>query len=156
MDKFSSYIRCSPQARAQIKGNEKHYEINGEVLFRTTHRGVLVTAQIEGLPRGGGCENPIFGFHIHEGDMCSGNSEDPFKNVGGHYNPLNCPHPYHAGDMPPLFTAGGFAYLSFLTSRFTVDEIIGRTVIIHGSPDDFTTQPSGNAGMKIACGKIKR
>jgi Cu-Zn family superoxide dismutase len=44
--------------------------------------------------------------------------------------------------------------LSFLTNRFTLDEIIGRVIIIHDKPDDFTSQPSGNSGNKIACGKI--
>ncbi len=156
MDKFSTYTGCCPQARAQIKGGERYPEIKGEVFFRSTPRGVLVTAQVEGLPSGRGCKNPIFGFHIHEGGQCRGNAQDQFADVLTHYNPLDCHHPYHAGDMPPLFTADGFAYLSFLTSRFTVEEIIGKTVIIHGSPDDFTTQPSGNAGMKIACGKIIR
>ena len=43
-----------------------------------------------------------------------------------------------------------------VTDRFTISDIIGRTVVIHKSPDDFTTQPSGNAGAKIACGEIKR
>ena len=83
----------------------------------------------------------------------NGNGE-PFPMSGTHYNPHNCPHPYHAGDMPPLFGTNGYAFLSFITSRFKVNEIIGKTVIIHSSPDDFTTQPSGNSGTKIACGVI--
>ena len=65
-------------------------------------------------------------------------------------------HPYHAGDLPPLFGSGGVAVSVFLTDRFHLEDIIGKTVIIHSSPDDFTTQPSGNAGAKIACGEIKR
>jgi Cu-Zn family superoxide dismutase len=79
---------------------------------------------------------------------------DPFPSSGTHYNPNNCPHPYHAGDMPPLFGANGYAFLTFVTSRFTVNEIIGKTIIIHSMPDDFTTNPSGNSGEKIACGVI--
>ena len=46
-------------------------------------------------------------------------------------------------------------FSAFLSGRFTIDEIIGKAVIVHSSPDDFTTQPSGNAGEKIACGIIK-
>lgn len=57
--------------------------------------------------------------------------------------------------MPPLFGSSGYAYLAFFTNRFTVPEILGRTVVIHDIPDDFTTQPAGNAGMKIACGVIQ-
>ena len=84
----------------------------------------------------------------------TGNEDDPFADAKTHYNPKSCPHPYHAGDLPPLFSANGYAYSAVLTDRFTVDEIIGKTVVIHSSPDDFTTQPSGNAGRKIACGVI--
>ena len=45
--------------------------------------------------------------------------------------------------------------MTFLTNRFRVEEILGKTVIIHDSPDDFTSQPAGNAGKKIACGMIR-
>jgi Cu-Zn family superoxide dismutase len=58
--------------------------------------------------------------------------------------------------MPPLFGNQGYAFLMFLTDRFTAREIIGKTVIIHDKPDDFTTQPAGNSGNKIACGVIQR
>jgi len=60
----------------------------------------------------------------------------------------------NAGDLPPLFSANGYAFSAVLTNRFTIDEIIGRTIIIHSSVDDFITQPAGNAGTKNACGKI--
>ncbi|MCX7614928.1 MAG: superoxide dismutase family protein, partial [Clostridiales bacterium] len=67
-----------------------------------------------------------------------------------------CNHPGHAGDLPPLFGNYGHAFMAVFTGRVSVSEIIGRTVIIHASPDDFTTQPSGNSGKKIACGQIYR
>lgn len=57
--------------------------------------------------------------------------------------------------MPPLFENNGYAYLSFLTNRFQIKDIVGKTVIIHDMPDDFKTDPSGNSGTKIACGIIK-
>lgn len=82
------------------------------------------------------------------------NTPNTFPNAGTHYNPFECPHPYHAGDMPPLFGANGYAFLTFVTSRFTVNDIVGKTIIVHSEPDDFSTQPSGNAGEKIACGVI--
>ena len=72
-----------------------------------------------------------------------------------HYNPDNCEHPYHAGDMPPIFGNNGYAFSIFLTNRFWTDEIIGKTVIIHLQPDDFHSQPSGDSGAKIACGEIR-
>lgn len=154
---YTSLLRQRPQAWARVRGSDQYPEIQGNVRFHQTAHGVLVSAEIAGLPKPGGtCDRPIFAFHIHEGDSCTGNREDPFANVRMHYNPYNCPHPYHAGDMPPLFGVNGYAFSAFLTDRFTVREIIGRTVIIHSKPDDFTTQPSGNSGVKIACGVIQR
>ena len=116
---------------------------------------MLVLIQINGLPVSDEvCIKPIFAVHIHSGSSCTGNSTDPFADAMTHYNPDNCPHPYHAGDLPPIFGANGFGFSAFLTNRFSAEEIIGKTVIIHSAPDDFTTQPSGNSGIKIACGVI--
>lgn len=143
-------------ACAVVYGNAEYPLIIGKVSFKQTSAGVLVTANIRGLPAKNQNENPFFAFHIHEGAECSGNEKDPFANAGTHYNPYSVEHPCHAGDMPPLVSAGGKAYLSFITNRFCVGEIIGKTVIIHDMSDDFTSQPSGNAGKKIACGVIGR
>lgn len=145
----------SPDARAIVKGSTDYPGTNGKVNFYQTKIGVLLTVEVEGLPQGcGTCDSNIFGFHIHEGISCTGNPEDPFADSMKHYNPNNCPHPAHAGDLPPLFGNNGCAFMSVLTNRFSVSEIIGRTVIIHSAPDDFTSQPSGNSGTKIACGLI--
>lgn len=142
-------------AIANIKGSNVYPNLHGRVIFKQEDYGVMVTAEIYGLPISTQkCATNIFGFHIHEGGSCTGNQTDPFLNVGGHYNPNNCNHPAHAGDLPPLFGNDGYAYLSVLTNRFTLNEIIGKTIIIHDKPDDFTTQPAGNAGNKIACGEI--
>lgn len=152
---LESLLKMPPNAHATIKGSPSYPNINGMVFFYQAADGVLLLAQVRGLPQGTEpCSSNVFGFHIHEGSSCTGNSEDPFANVGSHYNPHNCPHPAHAGDLPPLFGNHGFAFMAFVTDRFSVNEVIGRTVIIHSSPDDFTTQPSGNSGKKIACGQI--
>ena len=144
-----------PDAVAVMAGSQANGKIHGTVKFYQAARGVLIVADIFGLPTSNEpCDKRIFAFHIHSGSSCSGNEQDPFADAGTHYNPDDCPHPHHAGDIPPLFDAGGRAFLAFLTDRFTVDEVIGKTVIIHDRPDDFTTQPSGNAGNKIACGVI--
>lgn len=141
-------------ATAKIYGSEKYPNIRGHASFKQKLMGVLVTVEVYGLPRREGDNMGIFALHIHNGSDCSGNETDPFANAGTHYNPGEYPHPYHAGDLPPLFGNDGYAYMSMITNRFTVREIVGRVIIIHGGTDDFTTQPSGNAGEKIACGKI--
>lgn len=152
---FRNLLRKRPDAWAVLHGNELYPDIIGAVSFYDTYYGVLIVAELNGLPKGDNyCQSPIFAFHIHEGNSCSGNATDRFANVRSHYDPHNCPHPYHAGDMPPLFGASGKAFSAFLTDRFKVNEIIGKTIVIHASADDFTTQPAGNAGSKIACGEI--
>lgn len=150
-------LKKLPDAVAVISGSPDNSQVSGTVKFYQGRGSVLVVADIFNLQaEEEPCNRGIFAFHIHSGGSCSGNENDAFSDAGTHYNPDNCPHPYHRGDMPPLFTANGNAFLAFLTDRFTAEEIIGKTVIIHSSPDDFSTQPSGNAGKKIACGVISR
>lgn len=145
------------KAKAELKGIAAYPGIRGTVKFFETERGTLVSAEVWGLPFGASpCACRVFGFHIHGGTRCGGNGSDPLAGAMSHYNPRNCPHPCHAGDMPPLFGNRGYAFSVFLTDRFTADEVVGRTVIIHASPDDFKTQPSGNSGEKIACGIIEK
>ncbi len=155
-ESLCTILQKIPHAQAWIKGSAKYPGIQGMAEFYQTDKGVLVVVEVDGLPAGtGACDSPIFALHIHEGSQCSGNAEDAFANVGTHYNPSQCPHPYHAGDLPPLFASNDYALQIFLTKRFRAEEMIGKTIIIHSAPDDFTTQPSGNAGEKIACGEIR-
>jgi len=152
---LSDILKKSPDAIAWIFGSPAFPDIRGFVYFYQLYNGVLLVAEISNLPHSeGSCESRIFGFHIHEGRTCTGNSQDPFADTGMHYNPNNCLHPHHAGDLPPLFGNDGLAFQSVFTNRFSVNQIIGHTVVIHVSPDDFVTQPSGNSGLKIACGQI--
>lgn len=151
------FLNIFNSAKAQIKGSKKYPKIDGIVTFKETKDGVLVTAQINGLPQSKDCDSGrFFGFHIHEGTSCSGNLSDEFANAKSHLNFTNCPHPFHIGDLPPLIENNGYAYMSVLINKFKLKDILGKVVIIHDLPDDFTTQPSGNSGIKIACGQIKK
>ena len=152
-----SLLRRRPQAFAQLAGSPDYPGLSGTVRFYQTGRGVVVYAEVRGLPYSDlPCQGRVFGFHIHKGTDCTGNMEDPFADAMSHFDPGGCEHPYHAGDLPPLFGNHGFALSLFLTDRFTVGEVLGRTVILHDRPDDFTTQPSGSSGTKIACGVIQK
>lgn len=147
----------SNKARALIRGGKKFPNIMGTVMFNQTSVGVLVTCEVSGLPiKDDRCGSGFFAFHLHEGISCTENEAYEFADAKMHFNPSDCPHPYHAGDFPQLLSNGGFAYLQFITERINVEEIIGRTVIIHYGSDDFVSQPSGNAGEKIACGVIEK
>ena len=143
------YCGKTPYATAQIYGGTEAPQLSGCVQFYQENGCVLIVAKISGLPKES--ETSFFGFHIHQGDNCSGTD---FSGTGSHYNPSDQTHPKHAGDLPPLLACQGNAYLSVRTDRFSVADIIGRTVIIHSGPDDFHSQPAGNAGKKIACGVI--
>lgn len=145
-------LEDAPSAIATLKGSAAYPKISGTIRIFETTEGIVVVADVKGLPAQAECGG-VFGFHIHEGTGCGG---DDFAETLGHYNPADCPHPYHAGDLPPLFSNHGEAWLAVWTDRFTLQEIIGRTAVIHLHPDDFVTQPAGNSGMKIACGVIRR
>lgn len=138
---FTEVLQKAPNAVAWVKGGTDFPNLSGWLRFYQTRYGVLVSAEITGLPiPAEKCRKGIYAFHIHKET---------------HYNPQQCEHPNHAGDLPPLFaTEDGYAYMTVLTDRFTAKEIIGLTAVIHERPDDFTTQPSGNAGNPIARGKI--
>lgn len=152
---FAALLMQPPHASAVMQGSAAYPQIRGLVRFYRTGCGVLAAVEIDGLPISGDiCQSPAFGFHIHSGSYCEGDGHDPFSEAMAHYNPADCAHPFHAGDLPPLFGNHGYAFSAFLTDRFVLPEVIGKTLIIHRNPDDFTTQPSGNAGEKMACGVI--
>lgn len=138
-----------PQATARFIGSPAAPTLSGTVQLCQLPQGVLVTVHVSGLPQNN--DSSFFALHIHEGGSCTG---DGFPNTKGHYNPSSAPHPGHAGDLPPLLSNGGEAYLSVLTNRFRLADVLGRTVVIHSGPDDFHSQPAGTAGTKIACGVI--
>lgn len=150
-------LRGRAQAEAGVTGSGDYPGLSGVVRFYQTREGVIVCAEISGLPHDGHpCRGRVLGFHIHGGTGCGGGRDDPFAAAMSHFDADGCGHPHHAGDMPPLFENDGLAVCAFLTNRFSVAEVIGRTVVIHDHPDDFTTQPSGNSGARIACGVIRR
>ena len=129
----------------------------GTVTFAQRMGKVHVTADVRGLAPG-----REHGFHMHErGDCSSGDG----MSTGGHWNPDNAPHgpqggPHHAGDMPSLVAdASGNAKATFMLDGVTVaagpKSVVGRGLIVHKDPDDYKTQPTGNAGARIACAVIQ-
>lgn len=150
-----------PTAKAVIRGGELNNRIGGTVYLYPAGNGTLVVAEIFGLPRhiskNGKQEaaGPFYAFHVHEGYACgNGSGGEPFADTLGHYNPADEAHPLHTGDMPQLLSDKGYAFSAFFTPRFTPEQVMGRTIVIHQHADDFHTQPSGNSGTKIACGRV--
>lgn len=155
MFNLSTVLSKTPDAKAKICGGSKYPKINGTLRLYQTDCGTVVASEIKCLPDN--CEKKrVFAFHIHEGTSCKENCKGDFYESKGHYNPENTMHPYHAGDMPPLFSYDGYALSVFLTKGFCLWDVIGKTVIIHSGADDLMSQPAGNSGEKIACGVIEK
>lgn len=148
-------------AVAHINGGPLAPDIKGTVYFIKAAGGTNVYIDVSGLPPytpAIGNNNPIgpLGFHMHQNCSCAvGDPADPFQSAGGHWNPTNQPHGNHAGDFPVLFSNNGVARMWFFTDKFTVDEIICKSIIIHQNPDDYRTQPSGDSGKRLACGIVE-
>lgn len=146
---------------AFVEGGPLAPDIRGLVLFEPVIGGSQVFAIFYGLPMFQPASNgsaPIgpFGFHLHEfGDCSVGDNNSPFEGAGGHWNPTNQPHGNHAGDFPVIFSNDGYANISYFTNKFRPEEVLGKAVIIHQNPDDYRSQPSGDAGKRLACGIVE-
>lgn len=128
-------------------------EVEGTVTFTNTSNGVRVEGDLSGLSAG------KHGFHIHENGDCSAPDA---SSAGGHFNPNNNDHGArtdsvrHMGDLGNIEAGSeGNATFSFTDSVLVMDKIMGRAVVVHGGQDDFTSQPSGAAGSRMACGVIE-
>jgi Cu-Zn family superoxide dismutase len=148
----------APRATASLQPT-KGSSVSGTANFVQVGDKVRVTASIRGLKPDG-----QYGFHIHEAGDCSSGDGMSAK---GHFNPLGKPHGHHstmdrhAGDMPNLQSdAGGNATLTadldVITITAGATSIVGRGLIVHVQPDDYKSQPVGNAGARSACAVIQR
>ena len=136
---------------APTEGNQAQ----GSVHFTQERNGVRVVAHLSGLTPG------KHGFHIHEHGDCSAPDAG---SAGDHYNPTAMPHggpdsaQHHLGDLGNLEANNrGEAQLDRVFPYLSLEgqhSIIGRALIVHGGADDLTSQPSGNAGARVACGVI--
>jgi superoxide dismutase, Cu-Zn family len=155
----------------------------GMAMFRSDGESLLVAITAQ-LPAG---HPAIHGLHVHANDNaengigCSADPKQPasshFVSADGHFNPGGSHHGDHVGDMPAVFfTHSGHAAMEFLTDRFTIDDILGRAVVLHQFADNYgniplgseanqytpnssaattLTQNTGNGGARIACGVIE-
>jgi Cu-Zn family superoxide dismutase len=146
-----------PRATAQLqptKGNKTF----GEATFEQVGNKVRVVVLVQGLK-----PDQEHGLHIHEAGDCSSGDGMSAK---GHFNPFGKPHGHpgsgerHAGDLPSLkANKAGRAKVDVEVDVITMTagpaSVIGRGLIVHADPDDYRTQPTGNAGARLACGVIQ-
>ncbi|WP_045390822.1 superoxide dismutase family protein [Falsirhodobacter sp. alg1] len=124
----------------------------GTAEIRPVGEGVLISVDIKDLPEG-----PL-SLHVHETGSCEGD----FKSAGGHYNPTGVTHGFfsdtgpHAGDMPnQSVNEDGEMVAEVLNTMIPFDDMSGKALVVHDGPDDYVSDPAGNAGNRIACAVIE-
>jgi Cu-Zn family superoxide dismutase len=153
---FAALPAAAQSAKATLK-NADGKEVGTAQLTQAATGGVLISLSVSGLPAGD------HAFHIHAVGKC----EPPFTSAGGHFNPGNkkhgmlSPEGQHAGDMPNLhIPASGTLAVDVVNSAITLEKgasngANGLSFIIHAGKDDYKTDPTGDAGGRIACGIIE-
>ena len=147
-------------ANAELKPTQGS-QTSGLVTFAVVDGGIRATGEVRGLPPGS-----EHGFHIHEKGDCS--APDGMS-AGGHFNPGKQDHgnvatdPHHGGDMPNIkaddkgvATIDGPVSSNVNIGKGDDFDIIGRGLIVHADADDYKTQPTGNAGARLACAVIQK
>lgn len=154
----TAWSAAAQTATAPLK-NAEGKEV-GSVNLTQTSQGVLINVSVKGLPPGD------HAFHVHAAGKC----EPPFTSAGGHFNPANKKHGMlsadgqHAGDMPNLhIPQSGDLTVEVLNVNITLEkgkpnsvfDADGSAVVVHAGSDDYKTDPTGEAGGRIACGVIQ-
>ena len=133
-------------------------ELTGIAVFTDLDDSISLLVEVEGLAPG------LYAVHIHENGDCSAADG---SSAGGHWNPTNTSHgrwgegEFHLGDLGNIeVETDGIGFLELETDLWEMGsgsdiDVVGKSIIVHAGADDFTSQPSGNAGARIGCGVVE-
>ncbi len=156
--KYMPGISTAQQAIANLASASGSL-VSGTLTLMPMGDGVHMTGEVGGLSPGSS-----HGFHIHEKGDCSATDG---SSAGGHFNPTAQPHgramqgAHHAGDSDNIVADGkGVARVNAHVMGVSLggrgaNDIAGRAIVVHAAPDDYSSQPSGDAGARVACAVIK-
>lgn len=153
----SAFAQGTPDARAAFV--DAGGEPNGMAELTRTAHGVLINLEVTGLPAG-----QWVAFHIHETGSCDHTTGH--ESAGGHFNPADVEHGFltgtgpHAGDMPNQWVGDDGVLRAQVLNTFVQlgegdADIAGRALMVHAGADDYESQPTGDAGDRLACGVIE-
>ena len=146
-------------ATATLQGAPGDTDFKGTVTFTPEGNGVRVEAHLEGVDLAG-----THGFHVHETGECThGEGDKHFTSAGSHFNPAGVEHacpptePRHAGDLGNIEVTNGSGHVVSTTTLLSLsgaNSVVGKAIILHAKADDCKTQPTGDAGDRLACGVV--
>ena len=146
-----------PAMTATLQGSPNDTDFSGTVTLTPDGNGVRVVADISGVDADG-----QHAIHFHENGQCDHDEAGGkhFTSAGSHFNPAGAEHacpptePRHAGDLGNVEISGGRGRLELTVNNVTADQLAGKAIILHAKQDDCKTQPTGDAGDRLACGVV--
>lgn len=161
-DMTTEEVAVDPEPAPEIRAMADLQSASGSNITGTATFSAQPNGSVQVVARVEGAEPGMHGFHIHETGDCSAAD---FSSAGDHFNPTGMPHggptdaDHHAGDLGNIeIGADGTGSLDLSSDMLSLangaDSIIGKAVILHSGEDDLESQPSGDAGDRLACGVI--
>lgn len=146
-----------PAMTANLQGAPSDTDFSGTVTLTPDGTGVRVVADLSGVDTDG-----PHAIHVHENGQCDHDEAGGkhFTSAGSHFNPAGAEHacppaePRHAGDLGNVEISGGSGRLELTVNNVTADQLAGKAIILHAKQDDCKTQPTGDAGDRLACGVV--